>query len=244
MNKVKQFFKTILAYWWQFFKSSFPAAMMYFCAGTAMLLLSTDGGENFKWNNEKLVWTIICTVVAVGYNGLAMWGIGGGHYDMLVTGNVKRMSSYDVDGGYKMSRHKYVQEYRPWKGFVIGAFIGFFMIYFGIVFGIAQKSIDTNTQSRFVAAMMLLSFIFSGASFFPFYCLNQSGIYVSYYWGCACAIVPIVVTGVFYILGAYRKRNKKIREQIIADRMAQEEAKREKKINYGGLPGTKPKKRK
>jgi hypothetical protein len=45
-------------------------------------------------------------------------------------------------------------------------------------------------------------------------------------------------------LGAYRKRNKKIREQIIADRMAQEEAKREKKINYGGLPGTKPKKRK
>ena len=34
------------------------------------------------------------------------------------------------------------------------------------------------------------------------------------------------------------------RKQEIADRQAAAEASKEKKINYGGLPGTKPKKRK
>ena len=47
-----------------------------------------------------------------------------------------------------------------------------------------------------------------------------------------------------YIVGAYGKRKKRLREQEIADKEAAREANKEKKINYGGLPGTKPKKRK
>ena len=58
------------------------------------------------------------------------------------------------------------------------------------------------------------------------------------------ALLPIIVTGVMYIVGAYGKRNKTIRAQELADKAAAVEQAKVKKINYGGLPGTKPRKRK
>lgn len=244
MEKLKKFMKMLGAYLWQFFKSSFPASMMYFCAGTVLLMLATKKNADMAWNHTVLIWTIVCSVASVAYNALAMWGIGGGHYEMLVTGNIKRMSASEIEGGYKMSRHKFVQEYRPWKGFVIGAYCSFFMLFFGILFGCNQAQVNVENPSRFMGAMILIAFFVTGCSFLPFYALNQAGIYVSYFWCCACALIPIVVSGAFYIIGAYSKRNKKIREQRIADQIAAKEAQKEKKINYGGLPGTKPKKRK
>ena len=73
--------------------------------------------------------------------------------------------------------------------------------------------------------------------------MNLTG-YASYYLSCLFALIPIGVHGGFYIAGAYAKRNKAIRQQILADKAAEVEANKPKKINYGGLPGTKPKKRK
>ena len=78
----------------------------------------------------------------------------------------------------------------------------------------------------------------------PFYAMNQTGTSVSYFITCVFAVVPVVVSGVFYIIGAYARRRKTIRQQEIADKAAQAAAQKEKKIIYGGLPGTKPKKRK
>ena len=52
------------------------------------------------------------------------------------------------------------------------------------------------------------------------------------------------VSGGLYIAGAYGRRNKTLRQQEIAARAAEAEQSKPKKINYGGLPGTKPKKRK
>jgi hypothetical protein len=49
-----------------------------------------------------------------------------------------------------------------------------------------------------------------------------------------------------YIAGAYARRNKAIRQQLLAEQAekAEEERRKNKKVNYGALPGTKPKKRK
>ena len=76
--------------------------------------------------------------------------------------------------------------------------------------------------------------------------MNQAGIAVSYYYSLFLAILPILVTGGVYIAGAYARRNKALRQQHLAElaAKAEEEKKKNKKINYGGLPGTKPKKRK
>ena len=76
--------------------------------------------------------------------------------------------------------------------------------------------------------------------------MNQAGMAVSYYYSLFFAFIPILVSGGVYIAGAYARRNKAIRQQQLAElaAKAEEEKKKNKKINYGGLPGTKPKKRK
>ena len=71
----------------------------------------------------------------------------------------------------------------------------------------------------------------------------MSGAAVSYYWSCLLGILPIAICGAFYIIGAYGKRAKAIKAQELADKASQAQAEKPKKINYGGLPGTKPKKK-
>ena len=78
----------------------------------------------------------------------------------------------------------------------------------------------------------------------PFYLMNANGLAVSYYWSCLFGVLPILVSGALYIVGAYARRNKALREQRIADAQAEAQANKVKKINYGALPGTKPRKRK
>ena len=69
-------------------------------------------------------------------------------------------------------------------------------------------------------------------------------MYVSFYWSILLGILPVIVSGVFYIVGAYAARNKAVRKQEEADRASKAVLEKPKKINYGGLPGTKPKKKK
>lgn len=228
---------------WQLFKWSIPSALMYLSA-SGMLMMLTLQDEQMPWNGVKLAWTLVCGLVAIVYNAFMSYGIGGNGYEMLVSGNIKRKSMNDYGDGFKMSSHKYAKEYRVWKGFVFGSFTALYTLGFSILFACNQEAINAETVSMGISTLMLFGFLISGWTLLPLYYLNASGISVSYFVSCAFAIVPIVVSGVFYILGAYGKRNKALQKQRIAEQAARAEATKEKKINYGGLPGTKPKKRK
>ena len=238
-KKIKAFFK----YVWTLFKASVPSGMMYCCAGLVLMMLSMRG-STLEWNAKAITWTVVCNVVVIGYNFLMAWASGTMHYEMLVSGNVKRMSMNEYGEGLKMSSHKEMEEYRVWKGFAIGGFMALMPLVFGILLGVNQGNIHTENAGSGMAWLTLLSFVFSGWASIPFYIMNSCGIYVSYFWVCPFALVPIAITGAGYIAGAYAKRNKNMREQLIAQRAAEAEANRPKKINYGGLPGTKPKKKK
>lgn len=228
---------------WQLFKWSIPSALMYICMGTTIMMLTLEESQ-IAWNNEKLGWTIVCVLAALAFNAFVTYGMGGDGYEMLVSGNIKRMSTDEHGGGFKMSSHKYAKEYRVWKGFLIGAFAALYTLVFGILFGCNQEAINAEKASFGISALHFFGFLLSGWTLLPIYYLNMSGITVSYFIACAFAILPVLVSGVFYILGAYGKRNKAIKKQVLADKAAAAEAAKEKKINYGGLPGTKPKKRK
>lgn len=228
---------------WQLFKWSIPSALMYICAGTMLMMFTLDD-DQMVWDSGKLMLTIVFGLAAVAYNALVTYGFGGTGYEMLVSGNVKRVSMDDYGGGFKISSHKYVQEYRVWKGFTIGAFTALYTLVFGVLFGCNQEAINAETASTGISTLLLIGFFISGWILMPLYYLNASGVAISYFVACAFAIVPIAVSGAFYILGAYGKRNKALKQQMIAERAAKAEATKEKKINYGGLPGTKPKKRK
>ncbi len=244
-NNFKKKAKFIGAYIWSLFKGSVLTSIMYFCA-SAILMMLIMKGEQIDWTNTDITWTIVCILGGAAYNAIAAWANGGMHYEMLVSGNVKR-STYDAYGNeYKMSNHKLAKEYRVWKGFAIGAFTAIVPIIFGILCGINQTEINSGDYSKGVSVLIILAFFLSGWTIMPLYCMNKVGIAVSYYVSIAFALIPVLVSGVMYIGGAYARRNKVVREQLLAEQAerAAEEKKKNKKINYGALPGTKPKKRK
>ena len=174
-----------------------------------------------------------------------MWVCGGSHYEMLVSGNMKHRSAMQMGSELNITSYKYQKEYRPWKGFVIGAFASLLLVVGAIVFGCNQDFIGKGEETSTALAVVTIIFdLFAGWALIPFQVANIAGIYVSYFIACALAILPIGVSGGLYIAGAYGRRNKTLRAQEIAARAAEEERNKPKKINYGGLPGTKPKKRK
>ena len=245
MATFKKKLKFVCGYVCSLFKASVLPSIMYFCA-SAILMMLVIKGDKIDWTSTDITWTVVCILGGAAYNALAAWANGGSHYEMLVSGNVKR-SSVDAYGNeYKISSHKIAKEYRVWKGFVVGAFTAILPIVFGIILGANQSVVDSGEAGKTLGAVMLCAFFFSGWTVIPFYCMNQAGFAVSYYLTCLLALVPILVSGFLYIGGAYARRNKAIRQQHLAElaAKAEEEKKKNKKINYGGLPGTKPKKRK
>ncbi|MBQ9714022.1 MAG: hypothetical protein IJV83_01730 [Clostridia bacterium] len=245
MADFKKKFKFYAAYVWQLFKDSLPSGIMYVCAGSILMMVTLKMDEgSFHFKNGAVAWMVICTVIAMAYNALMSWANGGQQYEMLASGNVRRATEAMYGEGYKISRYKENKEYRLWKGFVVGAWMALVPLIVGIVLGANQTAVDARLAEDKIGSMELLGIMFSGWSVLPVYYANAAGSNISYFVTCLFALVPIVTTAVFYTSGAYARRNKAIRQQQIADRQAEIAANRQKKINYGGLPGTKPKKRK
>ncbi len=242
-KEIKKTLKKYGRYVWELVKLSLPSTFMYACLGTALMLL-TFKSETLKWTGSELAWTVVLILGGAAYNALMAWANGGSQYEMLVSGNVKRMSATEFEGGYKMSNHKEAKEYRVWKGFVFGAITSIITIVFGILFGCYQTQIDAKELEGGINVLLLLGFFLTGWSLIPLYLMNAANITISYFLSCLFALIPIAVSGAFYIAGAYARRNKRLREQLIAERAAAAQENKVKKINYGGLPGTKPKKRK
>ncbi len=246
MAKFKDKLKRIGRYIWELFKGSILPSIMYFCASAILVMITMK--KEVLWGGKQIAWTICCIVGAAAYQGLASFANGGSQYEMLVSGNVKR-STYDAYGNeYKMSMHKEVKEYRGWKGFAVGGFVALIPVITAIIFGCNQAKIDASEfeGNKALAVFVLIGFFLSGWSILPFYCINATGGSVSYFVSIAFALIPIAVAGGMYIAGAYARRNKNVRLQMLAQKAAEaeEERKSNKKINYGALPGTKPRKRK
>lgn len=241
MNEFKKQTKEFFKYALSLLKQSLPSLLMYISAGGVLMMLTLKQ-DALAWDNSKLTWTLVCVVVAAGYNLMVSLAQGSEGYDMLVTGNVQRYSFEVVEGGYKMSKYKPEKEYRVWKGFVVGGIIALFTLISAILMGANQASIDSDVSKSSITIIIVCS-ILSGWCALPMYYLNASGYAISYFWMLPCALLPVVVSGVGYIIGAYRKRAKELKKQALKD--SEEQAKNKpKKVNYGALPGTKPRKRK
>ena len=261
MEKVKEICKRVGTHLWDLLKSALMPMFFYGMLSSICFM----GTMNEEWtgdvaeglNGSRIAWVVIIALIAAAYHGLLAYAMGGKGYEMLVSGNMKRISAQQLGSSYRISSHKEVQEYRAWKGFASGALIGVFTLLFGLLMGANSGKINdlmlslsgdaeaTDTANKATATIALISMLLSGWSVMLFAFLNIGGVAVSYYWSCLFALIPILVCGFFYIAGAYGKRAKSIKAQEEADRAAAAAAvAKPKKINYGGLPGTKPKKRK
>ncbi len=260
MANFKKKFKAIMVQVWETIKSSFLAMLFYGIASSICFM----GTLNTEWTGAlsdgltggRVAWIVIAAIVAAGYNGIVSFANGGKGYEMLVSGNMKRLSAERLGTEMKISTHKEYQEYRDWKGFAAGGVVAVFTLLFGILMGANSDGINEalhrltlesteglpaiNTGTTII---MFVCLLLDGWALMPFVFANLGGAAVSYYWGCLFAIIPVAVSGGFYIVGAYAKRAKTVKAQAEADRAAESEANKPKKINYGGLPGTKPKKK-
>lgn len=246
-SKFKKKMKVAFNYVWELIKMALPAFFMYLCAGSVALMLNIKfEKEEFIWKNNQgltITWIVICAVVACAYNGVIAWANGGSHYEMLASGNMKRASvSYGDE--FKISSHKVWKEYRVWKGFVVGAICALPVLIFGIAFGINQAKVAQGLTDKTMGLLELGGIMSAGWAIMPFYYANALGGNCSYFLSLLFILLPVAINGAFYIIGAYARRNKAIRQQELADKAREAEMNKPKKINYGGLPGTKPKKRK
>lgn len=246
MKSLKNLLLSIGKHLWDFFKGALPSLLIYACAGSILMML-TSKDEKMIWDTTSILWTCVCILAAAAYNGLLAYAQGGNAYEMLVSGNIKRRTADEYGDGYHISKHKEEKEYRIWKGFAIGGVIAILPVTFGIIANgiLGTNAPITSGEADWGAAVFFMVSIFvSGWSLMPFYLMNANGFAISYYWSCLFGIVPIIASGALYIIGAYARRNKALKEQRIADAKAAAEANKVQKINYGGLPGTKPRKRK
>ena len=249
MTTVKEKVKLVLKYAWTLFKFSIPSLIIYSCAGAIMMMLTMKEDVALTWDNNKLLWTVLGWVLAIGYNVAAAYSQGIVGYDMLASGNMQRRAE-DRGSALKISKYDELQEYRPWKGFVIGAMSGIIMLVFGLLFGkntaVINSVFDQSSANveKNIGILVLCGFIFSGLTLLPTFYLNGAGVAINYYVTIVAVIVPIIVTGFAYIGGAYGKRNKVLRAQDKPRAELEAKQNKQSKVNYGALPGTKPKKRK
>lgn len=247
MSKFKNKLKIVWKNFWECFVHSLTPGIMYFLAGAVLLYVLAKMEEDVDMS-KLTTWAIVVGVIAVAYHGLLMWAHGGSHFEMLVSGNMKRRSS-NYGEELHISSHKIWKEYRPWKGFLSGFFTSVPLIIGAIVFGANAEEISStaDTLGRGLGIAVIVFDLLAGWVLLPFQMSARLGANVNFYLLMLFALLQIAVSGGLYIAGAYSRRAKRIREQEIAAKAAAAEAEarnRPKKINYGGLPGTKPRKRK
>lgn len=233
---------------WEYVKyyaiKEFMLLLTYLAASSIIMLVVIQDAE-LKYNTMMISWGI-AFALALAYNYFYGWLQGGTEYDMLVSGNMKRMSLMEGQV-LKISSHKVYKEYRPWKGFIFGIAPALFSLASGIIFGVNSDKVAAafeGVSTGSLGWMFMMVFMFSSWSIMPFFAKHLHVAAPNYFLSCLFALLPIVISGVSYIIGAYSKRAKAIKAQELADREREREEKRERKVNYGGLPGTTPKKRK
>ena len=127
MSKAKENWKKFWVNVWEIIKESFVLVTFFgILSGIAFI-----GTLNEEWcgpmsegfNGKRIAFVVVVIVMLAAYAGAMAYAFGGKGYEMLVSGNMKRMSAEQLGTQMKISSHKEVMEYREWKGFAIGGVI-------------------------------------------------------------------------------------------------------------------------
>lgn len=173
-----------------------PALMYFFMS---LLLLAAQAIE-IVW--LQIVLGIVCIAGGIFFNAHLLFHFGAAHDDVLRSGILYRKR--EEEGIAISPDHHVEKEYRPWKGFYIGFLMGLPVIILGILSG----ALEGTTAGGYLAGAFVM---LAGCAIVPFtwlrnYVPSMNGL--SLYWTILTIVVPILVSGLFYILGAYRNRRK------------------------------------
>lgn len=180
-----------------------PALMYMFMSLIALTVSSliTDVKNYFP---VIVVIDTVCVLCGAAFNAHLCYNYGKMHYDAYITGCLHRKN--ELFGIASGGNHQPEKEYRVWKGFFIGFLVGVPVLVLG-----ALASIPGWDWMLIIMSLMCW-WAYIPASWVAIYHQNVMGIEgftVAAYWAFPMIVLPIIVSGVFYIVGAYvNKRNR------------------------------------
>ncbi len=190
----------------------------------SLLLLASQTIDPDGVNVIEIVLGLLCVAGDAFFNGHLCFHYGKLHYGVYVAGNIHRKNrKLGIESG---GDHHLEREYRPWKGFLIGLYVGLPAIVLGIIAGSIEVSVAWGYIQYFFA-------MFVGWAIIPltwFGTIEGGGLVASPYWAVLMALLPILVSAIFYIIGAYAE--KRSREALSArEKAVGEIAKKAKEKN-------------
>lgn len=197
---------------WECFRRSVTVFLMYLFM--SLLLLVCQVINQDKVSLIEIVLGVVCILCGMAFNAHLCFHIGADHYDTYLSGCLHRKNAlFGIESG---GDHRVEREFRVWKGFLIGFYVGIVVIVLGSLAGSFQ-----NTEGGAYAVMFLS--MFAGWAIMPIGWIRSLALPdISFFWSIAFIVIPIIVSGIFYILGAKNEKRKKREEQ--ERRLAVEEA--------------------
>ena len=167
----------------------------------SLILLAVQTISQTENTTIEIVIGIGCILIGAFFNGHLCYHYGVIHYDAYLTGCIHRKNR--LLGIQSGGDHRIEREYRPWKGFFIGFLVGFPALILAILAGFFYD----------VASLPFI--MFAGWAIIPitwFGTKPEGGLAVSPFWSILMLLLPIIVSGVFYIVGAMVEKKRKERE--------------------------------
>lgn len=177
-----------------------PFMMYLFTSLLAYAVAALAGVDNLT---VKIVADVVCIAFGAVFNAHLAYNYGKMHYDAYLTGCLHRKNElFGIQSG---GDHRTEREFRVWKGFYIGFLVGVPVILFG---GLGHVS----------GFFRLLALLFTSWAVAPMSWVQLSRqkvlgetYVVSSLWSLPMALLPVLVTGVSYLVGAYIcKRNREL----------------------------------
>ncbi len=176
-----------------------PYFMYMFLSMLALAVEAIVPGE--PGTTVEIVLGSICIAAGAFFNAHLLYNTGKLHYDAYLTGCIHRKNrALGIQSG---GDHRVEREYRFWKGFYIGILVGIPAIILSIIAGALPETAAVDVAHFFMV-------MFAGWAILP--PIWAGGQNVSGYWSLLMVIMPVLVSGIAYIVGAMREKDYKAHE--------------------------------
>lgn len=195
------------------FRRAITPYMMYLIMSMLLLVCQTLASFSAPL---MFILSTICILGGMAYNAHLCFLTGQKHLDAYIAGELHRKNAlFGIRSG---GDHQPEREYRPYKGFVIGFYVGIPVLVFGSLAG-AFPALE--------GPGLLALIMFAGWAIIPVRWLNvYGGLDVSNFLSLAMIAIPVVVSGIFYIVGAKVQAKKRSERE---ERMEEAKGKKGKK---------------
>lgn len=162
---------------------------------TSLLAFACEAIDPDTTTTIEIILGSICIAGGAFFNAHLCYHYGLMHYDAYLTGALHRKNElFGIQSG---GDHHVEREYRPWKGFLIGFFIGVPVLVIA-----AFTPLFPNVAGPGLT-------MFAAWSILPIKWVSKETPSI---YAMVMIVLPIIVSGVAYIVGAYVERDKKAKE--------------------------------